>query len=262
MPHRSNIGKRINVSHPILLSFLTHSHAPKLSVSDKMASGEVKLIGAWASPFVMRPRVALNLKSVPYEFLQETFGSKSELLLKSNPVHKKIPVLLHADKPVCESNIIVEYIDETWSSSGPSLLPSLPYDRAMARFWAAYIDEKWFVALRNFLKAEGEEEKKAVIAEFEEGNALLEKAFIDCSKGKPFFNGDHIGYLDISLGSFLAWLRVTELAASYKLLDEAKTPSLCKWADHFCNDPAVKPVMPETAKLAEFAKKIFAKPQA
>ncbi|XP_006303279.2 glutathione S-transferase U17 [Capsella rubella] len=227
-----------------------------------MASGEVKLIGAWASPFVMRPRVALNLKSVPYEFLQETFGSKSELLLKSNPVHKKIPVLLHADKPVCESNIIVEYIDETWSSSGPSLLPSLPYDRAMARFWAAYIDEKWFVALRNFLKAEGEEEKKAVIAEFEEGNALLEKAFIDCSKGKPFFNGDHIGYLDISLGSFLAWLRVTELAASYKLLDEAKTPSLCKWADHFCNDPAVKPVMPETAKLAEFAKKIFAKPQA
>nr|AAG30141.1 glutathione S-transferase [Arabidopsis thaliana] len=207
-----------------------------------MASSDVKLIGAWASPFVMRPRIALNLKSVPYEFLQETFGSKSELLLKSNPVHKKIPVLLHADKPVSESNIIVEYIDDTWSSSGPSILPSDPYDRAMARFWAAYIDEKWFVALRGFLKAGG--------------------AFIDCSKGKPFFNGDNIGYLDIALGCFLAWLRVTELAVSYKILDEAKTPSLSKWAENFCNDPAVKPVMPETAKLAEFAKKIFPKPQA
>lgn len=107
-----------------------------------MASDEVKVIGAWASPFVMRPRIALNLKSVSYEFLQETFGSKSELLLKSNPVHKKIPVLIHADKPVCESNIIVEYVDETWSTSGPSMLPSNPYDRAIARFWAAYIDEK------------------------------------------------------------------------------------------------------------------------
>ncbi|XP_010480401.1 PREDICTED: glutathione S-transferase U17-like [Camelina sativa] len=96
-----------------------------------------------------------------------------------------------------------------------------------------------------------------------EGNALLEKAFIDYSKGKPFFNGDNISYLDIFLGSFLAWLRVTELAASHKLLDdEAKTPSLCKWAELFCNGPAVKPVMPETAKLAEFAKKIFAKSQA
>ncbi|KAG2267811.1 hypothetical protein Bca52824_062366 [Brassica carinata] len=214
-----------------------------------MASDQVKVIGAWASPFVMRPRIALNLKSVPYEFLQETFGSKSELLLKSNPVHKKIPVLLHADKPVCESNIIVEYVDETWSASGPSMLPSNPYDRAIARFWAAYIDEK----LR--------EKKKAVLAQVEEGTALLEKAFIDCSKGKPFFNGEHIGYLDIAFGCFLGWLRVTELAAGHKILDEAKTPSLSKWAEQFCNDPAVKPVMPETATLAEFAKKIFAKPR-
>ncbi|KAF8110016.1 hypothetical protein N665_0088s0031 [Sinapis alba] len=225
-----------------------------------MASDEVKIIGAWASPFVMRPRIALNLKSVPYEFLQETFGSKSELLLKSNPVHKKIPVLIHADKPVCESNIIVEYVDETWSTSGPSILPSNPYDRAIARFWAAYIDEKWFPSLKSIPKAEGEEEKKALLAQVEEGTVLLEKAFIDCSKGKPFFNGEHIGYLDIAFGCFLGWLRVTELAAGYKLLDEAKTPSLSKWAEQFCNDPAVKPVMPETATLAEFAKKIFAKP--
>uniref|UniRef100_A0A1J3DBC0 glutathione transferase n=1 Tax=Noccaea caerulescens TaxID=107243 RepID=A0A1J3DBC0_NOCCA len=227
-----------------------------------MANDEVKLIGAWASPFVMKPRIALNIKSVPYEFLQEAFGSKSELLIKSNPIHKKIPVLLHGDKPVCESNIIVEYIDETWSSSGPSILPSHPYDRAIARFWAAYIDEKWFVSLRDILKAEGEEEKKEVLAKVEEGNALLEKAFNDCSKGKPFFNGDHIGYLDIAFGSYLGWLRVTELAAGHKLLDEAKTPLLSKWAERFCDDPAVKPVMPETATLAEFAKKIFAKPQA
>ncbi|CAF2082387.1 unnamed protein product [Brassica rapa] len=227
-----------------------------------MASDEVKVIGAWASPFVMRPRIALNLKSVPYEFLQESFGAKSELLLKSNPVHKKIPVLLHADKPVCESNIIVEYVDETWSASGPSMLPSTPYDRAIARFWAAYIDEKWFPSLKSILKAEGEEEKKAVLAQVEEGNALLEKAFNDCSKGKPFFNGDHIGYLDIAFGCFLAWLRVTELAGGHKLIDEVKTPSLSKWAERFCNDPAVKPVMPETATLAEFAKKIFAKPPA
>ncbi|CAL1408892.1 unnamed protein product [Linum trigynum] len=51
----------------------------------------------------MRPRIALNVKSVEYEFLQEQFGSKSELLLKSNPVHKKIHVLLHNGKPICES---------------------------------------------------------------------------------------------------------------------------------------------------------------
>ena len=106
-----------------------------------MAKSEIKVVGAWPSPFVMRARIALNIKSVDYEFLQEKLGSKSQLLLESNPVYKKIPVLLHDQKPICESLIILHYIDETWSS-GPSILPSDPYDRAIARFWAAYIDDK------------------------------------------------------------------------------------------------------------------------
>ena len=106
-----------------------------------MAESEIKLLGAWPSPFVMRARIALNIKSVDYEFHQEKLGSKSQLLLESNPVYKKIPVLIHDQKPICESLIIVQYVDEAWSS-GPSILPSDPYDRAIARFWAAYIDDK------------------------------------------------------------------------------------------------------------------------
>jgi glutathione S-transferase len=111
-----------------------------------MAKSEVKLLGAWPSPYVMRARIALNLKAVEYEFLEETFGSKSQLLLQSNPVYKKIPVLIHADKPICESLVIVQYIDDVWTA-GPSILPSDPYDRAIHRFWAAYVDEKVLISL-------------------------------------------------------------------------------------------------------------------
>ncbi|KAL3751040.1 hypothetical protein ACJRO7_011937 [Eucalyptus globulus] len=221
--------------------------------------GEVKLIGGWPSPFVMRPRIALNLKGLEYEFLEEKFGAKSELLLRSNPVHKKIPVLLHADRPVCESLVIVQYIDEAWPSSGPSILPSDPYDRATARFWAAYIDEKWFPSMSGIARAQGEEAKKAAIDLVVEGLSLLEDAFGKISKGKPFFGGDTIGFLDIALGCFLGWVRVTERTQGLKLLDQAKVPGLAKWAERFCADSAVKGVMPETEKLAEFAKLIMAK---
>ncbi|KAG5236285.1 glutathione S-transferase [Salix suchowensis] len=218
-----------------------------------MAKSDVKLIGSWASPFVMRPRIALNIKSVEYEFLEEILGSKSQLLLESNPVHKKIPVLIHGGKPICESLVIVEYIDEVWSP-GPAILPSDPHDRALARFWAAYLDEKWFPAMRNIVTAKDEEARKAMIDQVGEGLALLEGAFSKCSKGKGFFGGDQIGYLDIAFGSYLGWLRALEKMNGVKLMDETKTPGLLKWADSFSSHPAVKDVFPETEKLVEFAK--------
>nr|APX53071.1 glutathione S-transferase U [Mangifera indica]5G5E_A Chain A, TAU CLASS GLUTATHIONE S-TRANSFERASE [Mangifera indica]5G5F_A Chain A, TAU CLASS GLUTATHIONE S-TRANSFERASE [Mangifera indica]5KEJ_A Chain A, Tau class glutathione S-transferase [Mangifera indica]5KEJ_B Chain B, Tau class glutathione S-transferase [Mangifera indica] len=218
-----------------------------------MAKSDVKLLGAWPSPYVMRARITLNVKSVDYELLEETLGSKSDLLLKSNPVHKKIPVLIHNDKPICESLIIVHYIDEFWSS-GPSILPSDPYDRAIARFWAAYLDEKWYPSLKGIASAQGEEAKKAAVDQVGESLALIEDTYVKLSKGKPFFGGEKIGYLDIAFGCFLGWLRVTEKTSGVKFLNEAKTPHLAKWAVRFCADPAVKDVMPETEKLAEFAK--------
>ncbi|XVF84827.1 hypothetical protein PTKIN_Ptkin17bG0071000 [Pterospermum kingtungense] len=220
---------------------------------------KVKVLGTWSSPFVMRARIALNMKSVNYEFLQERlWEGKSERLLKSNPVHKKVPVLIHGDKLICESLIIVEYIDEVWPSA-PSILHSDPNERAIARFWAAYLDDKWFPSMRSIGFARGEDEKKAAIAEFEKGLVLLEKAFGNCRKGKPFFGGDQIGYLDIAFGCFLGWLRVTETTSGIKLLSEAKTPALINWAHRFCSDAAVKDVMPDTEKLAEFAKMIASK---
>ena len=113
------------------------------------ASDDVKLLGLWPSPYVNRVQIALILKSIKHELQEESIGSKSDLLLKSNPVHKKVPVLIHGDKPLCESLIIVEYIDEVWST-GPCILPSDPFDRANARFWAAYVDDKvCFKFLRN-----------------------------------------------------------------------------------------------------------------
>ncbi|TYJ10523.1 hypothetical protein E1A91_A11G213300v1 [Gossypium mustelinum] len=217
------------------------------------SDAEVKVLGTWASPFVMRVRIAMNIKSVAYEFHQERlWEGKSELLLKSNPVHRKVPVLIHGDDTICESLIIVQYIDEVWPSA--PILPSDPHERATARFWAAYLDDKWFPSLRAIGMAEGEDARKAAIGQVEEGLMLLEEAFDKCSQGQAFFGKDQIGYLDITFGCFLGWLRVTEKMSGIKLLNEINTPALLKWADRFCNDAAVKDVMPATEKLAEFAK--------
>ncbi|CAA3007313.1 probable glutathione S-transferase [Olea europaea subsp. europaea] len=190
-----------------------------------MAGNELTLLNYWISMFGARVRIALEEKGLNYEYREEDLQNKSPLLLQMNPVHKKIPVLIHNGKPICESNIIVQYIDEFWNDKAP-LLPSDPYEKAQARFWADYIDKKLYDSGRkitwNKNKEEAEEGKKEVLEIFK---VLEERALGD----KPYFGGENFGYVDISLIGFYMWFHAYETIANFSI--EAECPKLMAWVN-------------------------------
>ncbi|KAH7549378.1 hypothetical protein JRO89_XS13G0021800 [Xanthoceras sorbifolium] len=210
-----------------------------------IAMGEVKVIGAYLSLFCTRIEWALKLKGVEYEYIEEDLKNKSPILINSNPVHKKVPVLLHHDNPIVESLLILEYIDEVWKEK--PLLPQDPYQKAIARFWAKFADEKCVWGAWGACQAEGEEKEKAAESAME-SFAFLEKQI----EGKMFFGGEEIGYLDLALGWIPHWLNVMEEVGDLKLVDAEKFPLLQEWTQRFIQVPIIKECLPAREKLVNY----------
>uniref|UniRef100_A0A1J3EST8 Glutathione S-transferase n=1 Tax=Noccaea caerulescens TaxID=107243 RepID=A0A1J3EST8_NOCCA len=210
----------------------------------------VKLLGFWASPFSRRVEMALKLKGVPYEYLEQDIVSKSPLLLQLNPVYQKVPVLVHNGKILPESHLILEYIDQTWKNN--PILPQDPYEKAMAFFWAKFVDEQVGPGgFKSVVKAE-----KGIEVAIEEAQELfnfLEKEIT----GKKFFGGETIGFLDMVAGSMIPFC----LARAWEgmgidLIPNDKFPELNRWIKNLKEIEFVRECIPPREKQIEHLKKV------
>ncbi|XP_061337079.1 glutathione S-transferase 3-like isoform X1 [Gastrolobium bilobum] len=206
-------------------------------------SDEVVLLDFNLSMFGIRVRIALAEKGIKYEHKEEDLvNTKSALLLQMNPIHKKIPVLIHNGKPICESLIIVEYIDEVWKDKTP-LLPTDPYQRAQARFWADFVDKKVHEVAKKIWTGkvgEHEKDKEELIVNLKQ----LEEVLGD----KPYFGGDTFGFLDVAFIPFHKWFY------SYETVGELKVdcPKLNAWAKRCLQRESVSKYLSDEKEVYEF----------
>lgn len=175
---------------------------------------EVRLHGAWGSAHAAMARNALALKGVQYEYVEEDLDDK-EALLRLNPVHGKVPVLVVDGRPLAESLVIIEYVDEAWLESRghpPALLPrDSPAARAAARFWARFFHDEVSPLSRPAVLADAEAERAELAREIKARMAVMEAGIAaDFPSGDgegPFVHGRSPGLLDVVLGSCAAGTR-------------------------------------------------------
>ncbi|XP_020271662.1 probable glutathione S-transferase [Asparagus officinalis] len=214
----------------------------------KMADNqEVKVLGSWACSFTHQVELALKLKGVAYDHTEQDAWKNNPLVLDSNPLipfyKKDVPLLLHNGKLVPESLFILDYIEDTWST-GYSLLPKDPQEKAYARLLAKFIGDKIIPNFRKACWLEGEEQKRGM-EETKENLKILEGEI----KGKKFFGGDDIGLVDIAANYVAFWTGVVQKVTGVSLINEENHSNLLKWSQRFLSSDVVKGTLPDREEL-------------
>jgi glutathione S-transferase len=112
--------------------------------------------------------------------------------------------------------------------------------------------------LASFLqsaKGKTEEEKAEGMKQTLVAVEYMEGAFKEISKGKPFFGGDAVGYLDVTLGALVSWILAAEKMYGMRLFDATRSPLLNAWLERFGALDVAKAVLADVDRLVEYGKK-------
>ncbi|KAI3340064.1 putative glutathione S-transferase [Ustulina deusta] len=186
----------------------------KQTVDNHSGEQQLKLFAGWFCPFVQRAWVTLEEKGIPYQYIEVNPYNKGPELMRSNP-RGLVPTLEVAPgKSLYESNVLCEYLEETYPDHKPRLLPSDSYARARARIWMDYVTSRVIPAYHRLLQFQPASYDGDGAARLDELRAELRKCLLefaaemaDAAHG-PFFAGRDIGLVDIALLPFATRLWV------------------------------------------------------
>ncbi|KAH8704200.1 glutathione S-transferase [Talaromyces proteolyticus] len=150
-------------AHPDADLYPTATGPAKDLVDQHQTEQSVKLYAGWFCPFgmlsqIQRVWLALEEKQIPYQYIEVNPYDKPDSLLKLNP-RGLVPTLQVPDpkdssspKPLYESNIVLEYLEEAFPDNKPHFLPKDPYEKARARIWIDYVTSRVIPAFHRFLQ--------------------------------------------------------------------------------------------------------------
>lgn len=169
-----------------------------LDISGRIA---VKLYTGPLSLFSAKVRIALAEKGVDYEHesvdwsLEHRYLPHHPDVAKLNP-KAQVPVLVDGDTVVCDSTLILEYLEERYPES--TLLPSALAARARCRQFEAYADEILFPRVWDLIEevfypppADNDDRNEVRVGSAKDALAILYVALDAELAGRDYLCGDY-----------------------------------------------------------------------
>ncbi|HVO20670.1 MAG TPA: glutathione S-transferase family protein [Anaeromyxobacter sp.] len=203
----------------------------------------LKLVSFELCPYVERSRIALLEKDVPHgvEFID--LAAKPDWFLRISPMGR-VPVLLVGDRPIFESMVINELIDELHPR--PPLMPEDPLARAEARAWIVFANDEvmptTYATMVGLAGGDGVPALERQLADLEEALGKLEAQI--GRGGGPWFMGTRFTLVDAAYAPFVRRWRVAEGWGLPARLRLGAFPVLSTWAAALLDRPSVRAAEP------------------
>lgn len=168
-------------------------------------------------PFCYRCLLVLLEKGAPFKLARVERSKKKDSARLLSP-YARVPVLWHDGRPVYESSIINEYLEEVVPN--PPLLPPGAGKKALARFWIDFCNTRFMPAYFNLLKERNPGHREPLKEALAGHLRFIETAgLVNVSTAEPYWMGSDMSLVDAAFYPFFEYFVSVEMYRGVSLPD-------------------------------------------
>lgn len=200
-----------------------------------------ELYGHPFSLFTWKPLIALYARRVPFRFRQVDAGHPDNMarLAAMSPTGQ-FPVLVHDDREICESNVIIEYLD-LHAPGDPPMLPADPRAALEARMMADVFDDYVSAPMQQIAFDALRPEAERNPGDVAQARALLDRSYGWLERklsGREWASGGDFGLADCAAGPALFY-------ADWAHPFAGRFPGLAAYRARLLAQPSIRRVVDE-----------------
>jgi glutathione S-transferase len=199
------------------------------------ASRDLTIYSVAACPYAQRTRILLGIKNIDAKLVELDLSKKRpDWFLAINPAGK-VPAIVHGGRPLNESSVINEYLEETFPY--PPVFPADSYQKAFSRILIDYCNTSFTTNMYRLLMEQDTAKRPRIVAAANKDWGWLNDMLTRLGPDQDFPFGS-FGMAELTYAPFFARYALNEYFWRYTI--PANLPQVERWRRAVLTHNAVK----------------------